>query len=210
MNRTIGFSEALKPANIDLIRRLLQADGLIVYPTDTLYGLGGNFLSPVLIEKIDTVKGRADLPYSVAVSGLPMIETLTAAIPPIFTEIYRQLLPGKFTFLLPAAPGLDRKLLKNSDKIGIRIPALPGLLQLIDLLGFPLLTTSVNRSGQTPLQDPDSIRRAFAQVDILLDAGVLPPSPGSTIIDLTASPPRVTRRGEDFEKLTALGFTFRV
>jgi len=210
MSLRIVFEEALKPANIDLIRCTLQADGLVVYPTDTLYGLGGNFFSPVLVEKIDVLKSRADLPYSVAVSGLPMIEALTAAIPPIFTEIYRQLLPGKFTFLLPAAPALDRKLLKNSDKIGIRIPALPVLLQLIDQLGFPLLSTSVNRSGQAPMQDPGSIRHAFAQVDILLDAGVLPPSPGSTIVDLTVSPPRVTRRGEDFEKWTALGLPFQV
>jgi L-threonylcarbamoyladenylate synthase len=200
----IPFSDILTIANSNTIRDCILADGVVVYPTDTLYGLGGNFFSQLLIAKVDRLKNRHDLPYSVAVGTQAMLKSLTVDIPEIFYLRLCELLPGKFTFLFSASPVIDTRLLKNSAKIGIRMPGLPPLLHLIGKIGLPLVSTSVNRSGQPPLNDPTQIASAFPDIDLLIDGGVLPLSKGSTVIDLGAFPPRLVRAGDDAEKFRAL------
>lgn len=202
----IPWNEIMSTANLDKIRDCILADGVLAYPTDTLYGLGGNFFSLALSQKIDRLKKRRDLPYSVAVGTLAMLESLAVNIPEIFHLRLCELLPGKFTFLFAASPAIDTRLLKNSTKIGIRLPGLPPLLQLIEKIGLPLVSTSANRSGQPPLNDPAQITSEFPEIDLLLDGGVLPASPGSTMIDVTVTPPKIVRRGSDWEKFsTVLG-----
>jgi tRNA threonylcarbamoyl adenosine modification protein (Sua5/YciO/YrdC/YwlC family) len=200
----IPFADILSPGVLKTIRACLRDGGVIAYPTDTLYGLGGNFFSTAVSEKIDRLKKRRGLPYSVAVGNLAMLEALAAEVPAVFRRSLQKLLPGKFTFLFAAAPAIDPVLLKRRDKIGIRIPALPPLLKLIERLGFPLVTTSANRSNEPPLNDPRLIAQKFPQLDLLIDGGALPASAGSTLVDLTIAPPRIVRAGDDAEKFIAL------
>ncbi len=202
--KIIKYNELFSKGNFQVIEDIIQNDGVIVYPTDTLYGLGGNFFSLRVIKKIDELKKRADIPYSLAVSGLPMIEKLSADIPAVFYDLYDKIFPGKFTCLFRISASLDRALVKNSTKIGIRVPGVPGILRLIEKMDTPLISTSVNRSGQEPLRDPVTIRKEFPQLDILIDAGPLPESKGSTIIDLTESPIKVIRPGDEYEKIRGL------
>jgi len=197
----IPFSDILAPGNFKNIYDCLHDDGVIAYPTDTLYGLGGNFYSLALIKKIDRLKNRRDMPYSVAVGTLAMLESLTENIPGIYRQRLCKLLPGKFTFLFVASPAIDPRLLKNSSKIGIRLSGLPPLLHLIEKIGLPLVSTSVNRSGRPPLNDPQRIAREFPELDLLIDGGVLPPSLGSTLVDVTVTPPKIVRRGDDAERV---------
>ena len=200
----IPWNEIMANANLNEIRDCVLADGVFAYPTDTLYGLGGNFFSLTLIQKIDRLKNRHDMPYSIAVGNLPMLESLTCEIPGIFYSSFFNLLPGKFTFLFAASQAIDPRLLKNSVKIGIRLPGLPPLLSLIEKIGLPLVSTSVNRSGQPPLNDPVLIAREFPEIELLIDGGVLAPSAGSTVVDLGAVPPRLVRAGDDMEKFNDL------
>lgn len=197
----IPFSDIMAAGNFDKIRDCILADGVVAYPTDTLYGLGGNFFSLAVIEKIDRLKNRHDMPYSIVVGNLPMLESLTCEIPGSFYSRFFNLLPGKFTFLFAASPAIDPRLLKNSSKIGIRLPGLPPLLSLIEKIGLPLVSTSVNRSGQPPLNDPAQIAAEFPEIELLIDGGVLPPSPGSTLVDVTVLPLKIVRRGADWEKI---------
>lgn len=197
----IRIDDLLSPANKIKIKTLLERDGIMIYPTDTLYGIGGNFFSLKVARKIDCLKGRDDMPYSAAVADCAMIERLTEELPVHFYELAKKIFPGKFTVLLKAAKSLDRALLKNTDKIGIRIPGHPRLIELLEYLEIPLISTSVNRSGFPPLRDPAQIKKEFAGVDLFIDAGVLPPSKGSTVLDLTVSPTRVIREGDDYEKI---------
>jgi tRNA threonylcarbamoyl adenosine modification protein (Sua5/YciO/YrdC/YwlC family) len=199
----IPWNEIMTAENVETICDCLHNDGVIAYPTDTLYGLGGNFYSLALIEKIDRLKNRRDLPYSVAVGSLAMLESLAATIPEIFQMRLHELLPGKFTFLFAASPAIDPRLLKSSAKIGIRLPGLPPLLQLIEKIGLPLVSTSANRSGQPPLNDPAQIASEFPDIDLLIDGGVLPFSKGSTLVDLSASGPCLVRAGDDAERFSA-------
>lgn len=211
----IDYNALLLPQNVAIIIHTIKNDGILIYPTDTLYGLGGNFFSLPAMAKIDRIKGRKDMPYSAAISGIRMLEQLVETIPTIFNELSEKLLPGKFTFLFNASKALDKKLLKNSHKIGIRIPDEPGLLKLIEILNTPLVSTSVNRSGEPPLNDPATIREFFSNIPgqdffpILIDKGILPPSRGSTILDITATPIRCIRRGDDFNRLEELGIDFQ-
>jgi len=211
----IAYNTIFVPQNLAIITHTVENDGILIYPTDTLYGLGGNFFSLPAMAKIDRIKGRKDLPYSAAVSGIRMLEQLVETIPTTFYELSEKLLPGKFTFLFKVSGTLDKRLLKNSDKIGIRIPDEPGLLKLMEILNTPLISTSVNRSGEPPLNDPATIREFFSNIPgqgllpVLIDKGILPPSRGSTVLDITATPIRCIRGGDDFNRLEELGIDFQ-
>lgn len=192
----IPLAQVLEPGRLGPIRDCLMAGSVLAYPTDTLYGLGGNFLSPAAHAAVDRLKGRGGAPYAAAVAGWPMLESLVANIPGGLRGRLQQLLPGKFTFLFKPAPALGPALLKGSGRIGIRLPALEPLRALIGRLGFPLISTSANRSGRPPLNDPQALAREFPGIDLLVDGGTLPASRGSTVVDLTVSPPRVVRQGD--------------
>lgn len=198
---TFTISELRAAENSGFIIRSVLRDGVVCYPTDTLYGLGGNFFSLAVADRIDRLKGRENSPYSVAVSGMEMLAPLVAEIPSLFFDVFERFLPGKFTFLFEAASTLDPRLLKHRSLIGIRVPDVPSILELIRQTQVPWISTSVNRKGAVPLNDPDRIVREFPGMDILIDGGTLPISSGSTIVDLTAKPPAVVRRGDDYEKI---------
>ncbi len=200
----IPLGEILAPGNVRKTSDCLHGDGVIAYPTDTLYGLGGDFFSLTATGRIDAMKGRRDQPYSVAVGSLAMLESLAMDIPEVFYARLQKLLPGKYTFLFKPNPAVDPALLKNSGRIGIRLPGLRPLLHLIEALGMPLLSTSANRSLRLPLNDPRQIAREFPGLDLLIDGGVLPPSPGSTVVDLIMTPPRVVRRGAGLDRIMAV------
>ena len=204
--RIIPYEKILRQQNLAIIKDTSDHDGVVIYPTDTLYGTGGNFFSLKVIEQIDALKRRNDMPYSVLVSGLSMLEGLVESIPPVFFELYREILPGTFTFLFKVSKSIDRALVKGSDKIGIRIriPNVPNILKLVDILNVPLISTSVNRSGEPPLNDPAAMAGKFP-VPLQINAGVLPPSKGSTILDITETPVKCIRKGDEFEKLQGLG-----
>ncbi len=199
----VPFTDVLVPANLRRIGDCLRADGVIAYPTDTLYGLGGNFLSYAAHAAVDRLKGREGAPYSAAVGDWAMLESLVRGIPAGLRERLQGLLPGKFTFLFAPGPAVDPALLKGSGKIGVRMPGLKPLLELIGRLGAPLISTSANRSLRPPLQDPALIAREFPGLDILIDGGTLPSSQGSTVVDLTADPPIIVRKGDDEPKAGA-------
>ncbi|MCP4213422.1 MAG: L-threonylcarbamoyladenylate synthase [bacterium] len=215
--KIITYNEILLPENLRVLESILKTSGLIVYPTDTLYGLGGNFLAPAVTAKIDGLKNRTDMPYSVAVPHVSMLESLVDSVPPFFYEWYEKLLPGKFTFLFKAAKTLDKSLLKGSDKIGIRIPGAvanergrPRMLEIMEALDIPLVSTSVNKSGEPALNSPEDIIAAFSKEppetapSLLIDAGPLPPSGGSTILDITVTPVKCIRRGDEYERVKDL------
>jgi L-threonylcarbamoyladenylate synthase len=208
--KIITYRDILSEENVETIKNIITNHGVIVYPTDTLYGIGGNFFSLQAVEKIDALKNRRDMPYSVIVSGLDMVRDLVDYVPEVFVIIYEKLLPGKFTFLFRVSKSIDPALVKGSDQIGIRVPNVPNILELVEILNIPLISTSVNRSGEPPLNDPAAIIKQFSAADpnhrpsLLLDAGPLPDSKGSTILDITQTPVKCIRKGDDFYRLRSL------
>lgn len=202
----ISLHEAYAGDKLQRIVSCIRGGGLLAYPTDTLYGLGGDFLNAGVHRAVDRLKGRNGVPYSAAVSDMAMMDQLVEYFPPAFAAC-ESLLPGRFTFLLPAARHLPPVLTGGTAKVGVRIPLLPLLLRLIDASATPWISTSANRSGRPPLQDAQAIAAEFPELDLVIDGGALPPSPGSTIVDLTETPPRIVRFGADAARLEEVGLS---
>lgn len=208
--KIIRYKDILLNENIEIIKNTIANHGIIIYPTDTLYGMGGNFFSLQTAAKIDELKNRHDMPYSVIVPGPDMLSDLVDNVPEVFRDIYERVIPGKFTFLFKVSKTIDPALVKGSDKVGIRIPGVPDILKLVEILKVPLISTSVNRSGSPPLNDPAAIVKLFTAEEkerapsLLLDAGPLPDSRGSTILDITRTPIKTVRKGDDYLELKSI------
>lgn len=208
--------EELNSANsIKLINEAVSSGEVIIYPTDTLYGIGGNFLSEKAHLKTDNMKGRAGSPYSAAVesveNGLSLCETPSE----LQAEIMAELFPGKVTLLLKVSEKIPALLTKNSPLIGIRIPDNDETMSIIKAAGSPLITTSVNFSGEESLNTVSDIKEKFIErlgdhkPSLMIESRFdFTKSSGSTIIDISATPGRVLRKGDNYkttlEKLNSI------
>ena len=167
--------------------------GIIVYPTDTLYGFGVDARNETAIKRLNKIKGRS-APISVIAPNSTTVLSWTDITYEDWGMV-KQYLRGPTTIILPVKKGIVHpSIMGEDDTLGIRIPAHPFGPKLCDKLGFPITTTSVNRSGQNPFNDPDEIIDEFdGEFDLLIDDGALPQSSGSTIYKLEKSKLKVIR-----------------
>jgi tRNA threonylcarbamoyl adenosine modification protein (Sua5/YciO/YrdC/YwlC family) len=177
---------------------LLKKGGVIIYPTDTVYGMGCDIAHPEAIERICKIKQinpqKAQLSF--LCSDLSHLSEYTKAID---TPLYRFLklyLPGPFTFILDASKKVPKLLRTKKDTVGIRVPDNKICRAILTELGNPILSTSLpfNAEGEI-LTDAEEINKLFENlVDMVVDGGaggVIP----STIVDCTVSPPEIIREG---------------
>ncbi|MBM3296116.1 MAG: threonylcarbamoyl-AMP synthase [Candidatus Aminicenantes bacterium] len=181
----------------DLAAGVMKRGGLVVFPTDTYYGLGGNGLSRRVIRKVYSLKRRdASKPLLVLVSGQEMAEDLAADIPGVFRRMARKFWPGPLTIVLRAAPRVPAELGAGTGTIAMRCPAVPWLRELVRAAGFPVIATSANISGEAEIAAGGAARKAFeGKVDLIVDGGETPGGPVSTVLDLAAPKPRIVREG---------------
>ena len=174
--------------------RLIREGRLVIYPTDTLYGLGCNALDPEAVKDVFRVKKRdSSKPLSIAVCDLNMLRRYTS-----FDEramrVMECFLPGPVTFVLRKR-GLPDILTGGSEKVGVRVPESKAALRLVMEARVPIASTSANVSGREP---PETAQEALLQlpdIDLVLDAGRLSGLP-SSVIDLTTDPPMILREGK--------------
>ncbi|MBN2338819.1 MAG: threonylcarbamoyl-AMP synthase [Acidobacteria bacterium] len=173
----------------------LRGGGLVVYPTDSVYGLGCDLLDKNAVEKIYRIKGNDKRKIlSFICRDLKNISEY-AYVPNEAYKVMRHLLPGPYTFLLGATRQVPRILLEKRKTVGIRVPDHPVCQALLDGLGHPVISTSASLPGGSYLSDPDEIESAFGHlVDIFLDTGPGGLEP-STIIDFTGDEPVIVRQG---------------
>ncbi|MEM2138189.1 MAG: L-threonylcarbamoyladenylate synthase [Candidatus Anstonellaceae archaeon] len=172
-------------------KSILSADGLLVYPTDTLYGLGCNALSQKAVDKIYELKARDQgKPLSMVVADFPMLLEY-CTVSESQEKILHSLLPGPYTFILP----LRRKLpVSPSLSAGIRVPEHRFMRQVAKELGFPIVSTSANISGKKDSAEADGVDAEVASaVDLIIDGGKCKYAQGSTIIDLVSM--KIVRKG---------------
>jgi tRNA threonylcarbamoyl adenosine modification protein (Sua5/YciO/YrdC/YwlC family) len=186
-----------EPRFVRKASEFLAAGGLVIYPTDTVYGLGCSIASKNAIERIHLIKGqRSDKPFSFVCSDLTHISEYAHVSNAAF-KIMKHLIPGPYTFILPAArmKGLPKILVSKRKTVGIRVPDSPLTLALVKELGHPILSTSVTDDDGSLLNDPEAISAKFRNsVDVIIDGGVLVSEP-STVLDLTGEVPHVVRQG---------------
>jgi L-threonylcarbamoyladenylate synthase len=168
---------------MDVIERavaVLQRDGLVVYPTDTVYGLGADALSEEAVLRVYEAKGRPlGHPISVAVCDREMLYCI-AQVSPDAEALIERFLPGPMTIVLPAKSLLPPLLMAGTGHIGIRIPDHEIALSLIRAFDSPITATSANQSGG---KDPRSEDEVDVPHDLLISAGTLPGVP-STVVDV--------------------------
>lgn len=174
---------------------IIKEGGVVIYPTDTVYGIGCDIFNKEALERVKTIKNDPDIKLlSFICSSLKDISKY-AKVSDFAYKTMKRLLPGPYTFILPAARLVPKKLWTKRKTVGIRIPDHPIALKLIEEIGNPIISTSAtNRKGDV-LYDPYEIKSIFnISVDLMLSSGNLP-GEISSVIDLSTGEPIIIRKG---------------
>lgn len=186
-----------QPRLLKQLAECLRDGGIIIYPTDTIYGIGCDILQPKAIEKICRIKGvePAKAQLSFICKDLSHLSDYTKSID---TPLYRMLknhLPGAFTFILPASKQVPKILQSKKSTIGLRVPDNNICRQLGDALGNPILSASLPGEMVEEYTDPEIIFENFKdRVDFVIDGGIGGMEP-STIVDCTTDDWQIMRQG---------------
>jgi L-threonylcarbamoyladenylate synthase len=185
------------PAEIRIVAQILSGDGLVVYPTDTFYGLGVNSLSPPAIQRAYGLKKRdPSKPMSVVIPDRDMLHSVAIDIPDLFEPMASEFWPGPLTVVLRASPLMPETLLGSQRTIGVRLPDHAWLRELIRTAGFPITATSANMAGEAEISDPAQVIQTFREkVDCIVDGGMARGELPSTVVDMTAKTPSILRQG---------------
>ena len=183
----------------DLVRAavVLKQGGVVLYPTETFYGLGGNPLAPGVLERIYGIKGRDfEKPLPLIASSLDAARKGTSEFPEIAEQLAALFWPGPLTLILCAASHLPALLHAGTSRIAIRVSSHPAARFLAQSAGGFLVSTSANSTGRQPPSRPGSIPvDLLDQTDGMVDCGDLPGGLPSTIVDVSAGRPRLVRIG---------------
>jgi L-threonylcarbamoyladenylate synthase len=180
-----------------LAAEVIQAGGILVYPTETLYGIGCSATHPRALQRVQDLKKRAEAkPILVLVRSKSDLLPLVREVPKTAEALMDAFWPGPLTIVFPASEKVPKELTQGKGTIGIRIPGCALCLRLLELAGVPITSTSANLSGDAPLDTIASMRSVLTPgIDLYLDAGLLPSSKPSTVVDLTGISPRIVREG---------------
>ena len=183
--------------HLETVARILKNEnGIAVYPTDTVYGMGACITNPKALDRISAIlhKDKTRL-FSFICSDFAQVAQF-AIMSNAHFRLMKRYLPGPYTFILPATNFVPKKISPKRKTVGVRIPSYPAIRQIVELLGEPIANTSIN-IAENLRGDPDQVKPAVMhEVEVMLDAGQLPEPVGSTIVDLTGDIPVVVREGK--------------
>lgn len=180
-----------------LIAQYLNDEEVIVYPTDTLYGLGAKATSSNAVARLYALKQRQDAPVSVLVADVESMLSMCQSLSQQAERMIRTFLPGALTVVSYADYPFAEQLYSQRKTIGFRVPADGISTQIPYLLDAPITTTSVNPAGMKPASSASEVLEYYdGQVPCMIDIGPFPESRGSTVIDVTTWPFRILREGE--------------
>ena len=193
------YEDKPSEAAIKKVVEVLRDGGLVIYPTDTVYGLGCDITNSRALEKIAKIKGikleKAN--FSFVCSDLSNLSDYVRQIDTATFKILKKALPGPYTFILPGNNDLPKEFRKKKT-IGIRVPANNIALQIVKMLGNPIVSTSIHDEDEVLeySTDPELIFEKWQyKVDLIIDGGYGDNTP-STIIDLSGYEPIVVREGK--------------
>ncbi|MFP4588416.1 MAG: L-threonylcarbamoyladenylate synthase [Candidatus Bipolaricaulota bacterium] len=174
---------------------LFGPETLMVFPTDTIYGLGGNGRNKEVVDRIYRVKRRSrDKPLSLHLFHPEALDHYVSELDQRQKDTIQDLLPGPYTLILPAGPNAPAVSVSAERKVGIRVPDSDSFRRIEDYIDYPLVGTSVNKSDEPPLTDFDRIVDKFGGlVDLFIQGEEEMDGSSSTVLDLTFHPPKVLR-----------------
>ena len=185
------------PDSPKIAASVLNNGGIIIYPTETLYGLGALALDEESVNNIFSIKGRIHgNPIPILVRDKEMLSEYVVVTDEA-NRLIEKFLPGPLTLVLKEKKNLPHFISAGTGNIAIRISRHPFVRRLFDLLSQPITSTSANISDQQNLFSFDEIYKTFSnKVELIVDSGNLPRSKGSTVIDLTVKPALLIREGD--------------
>jgi tRNA threonylcarbamoyl adenosine modification protein (Sua5/YciO/YrdC/YwlC family) len=193
------YEDKPSDAAIKKVVEVLKKGGLIIYPTDTVYGLGCDITNSRALEKLAKIKGikleKAN--FSFVCSSLSNLSDYVKQIDTSTFKILKRALPGPYTFILPGNNDLPKEF-REKKTVGIRVPANNIALQIVEMLGNPIVSTSIHDEDEVIeySTDPELIFEKWQnKVDLVIDGGY-GDNVASTIIDLTGYEPEVIREGK--------------
>jgi L-threonylcarbamoyladenylate synthase len=193
-------AESPEKEKLEMVLEVLRDGGAVVYPTDTVYGLGANIFHEKAVLNVYKMKKRSlDKPVSVCLSQIDDIEKI-AHLDQSLKTVIRKILPGPYTLIFNKKDTVSPQITGGTDKIGVRIPD-NSICQELSR-EFPITTTSANISGHpAPKTAQDARQELDDHPDIIIDSGPCRGGISSTVVDLTVTPPRILREGAGMGKL---------
>ncbi len=188
---------------IGQVANVLRRGGIVVTPTDTVYGLTCCIDQPDAIKRIYALKEMdPKKPLAILVPDMPTIGRFAKGVSTPAFRVMKRVLPGPYTFIFEASPEVPKIMLRKRRTIGVRMPGHPVSLALLAELGEPLLSTSIRNPNDDFVNDPVEIDATYGnRIDIVIDSGPLLPVP-STVVDLSGGEPVLLREGKgDVEAL---------
>ncbi len=194
------YPENPNPKHVRLVVECLMDGGIIIYPTDTIYGLGCDIFKAKAIERIANLKGiKAEKAnFSFICNDLSQLSDFTKPIPNSIFKLMKSNLPGPFTFILNASNNVPKLIQSKKKTVGIRIPDNLIPIEIVKELGNPIMSTSIHDDDKIIeyTTDPELIYEKYSKlVDIVIDGGYGDNEP-STIVDCTEDEPVVVREGK--------------
>jgi L-threonylcarbamoyladenylate synthase len=176
---------------------VLRSGGLVAFPTETVYGLGADARDASAVARVFAAKGRpAANPVIVHVTSAEEAQPLTAAWPEAAARLAARFWPGPLTLVLPRSGCVPDVVTAGGPTVAVRVPAHPVALALLRAAGLPVAAPSANRStGLSPTRAEHVLRGLGGHIDLILDGGPTAGGLESTVLDLTAPPPRLLRPG---------------
>jgi L-threonylcarbamoyladenylate synthase len=187
-------------ATVEAVTRaaeVIRAGGLVAFPTETVYGLGADALSPTAVARIFVAKERPrGNPLIVHVTDATALDEVTVRAPDRAREVLARFWPGPLTLVLERAPAVPLITTGGLDTVAVRAPAHPVAQALIRAAGRPLAAPSANRSGRpSPTRAQHVLEDLGGRIELILDGGATPVGLESTVLDMTTEPPTLLRPG---------------
>ena len=182
---------------MDDVVHLLRRGGVIAYPTETVYGIGGDAADETVLERIRRMKERdVHHPFLILVARSDDVFAYAKRVSSDARMLMERFWPGPLTLVFDALPGLPKSLTAESDKIGIRVSPDPICAALMDRYQGALVSTSANRAGETPARSSLEVMHNFGEeLDLILDGGARESGIPSTVLDVSEDSPRLIREG---------------
>lgn len=175
----------------------LKRGGLVVFPTETVYGLAADALSEAAVRRVWEVKNRpADKPLPVQVASVEGLRLLWREVPEYLMPLIRAFMPGPLTLVYWRSALVPDMVTAGTETVGVRIPDHPVALELLRAFGRPVVAPSANISNDPPPSRIEEVSNALlAGVEVVIDAGATGGGVPSTVLDVTGQPARVLRAG---------------
>ena len=197
-------SEEVEESTLVAAFDVIRTGGVIVYPTETLYGIGADATNSAAVRKVLQIKKRKDTkPILVIVHSVEILQQLVAEISASAERLMTEFWPGPLTLVFKALREIPEEVTQGSGTVGVRIPSNAFCLKLLRRCNCPLTSTSANISGEPVHRTIDDIKQALDEgIDLYIDAGVLPETKPSTVVSVVPENPKLIREGViSFESL---------